>query len=693
MRHVLIGITFILSSSLSGQASIAHSETFDNNDREWKNSQNEESSYALENGEYRLKHSGTSGYYYSTANLFSDPYTDFEISAKFKEIGSVEGAGYGLILQDERRTNNIVRNHFILNEKGEFRVSRYNEEEEEYSIFKDWTKSPVEINPKGEWNTLSVHRSRGRYTLKINGTAVHYHTDGDFWGKEVGFMVYQGEEIIVDDLIVKQEGRSINTIDEETKEVQRENLGAGINSEFNELSPIITHDGSTLYYVTDRDDDDQQVWYTEKTGEHEWSDGKDIGFPINTDRANFVVSVTPDHNQLILGNHYKDHEQGISYSNRSSYGWSFPKTFEIDNYYNHNGYHEFTFSPNRKVLLMVCEREDSFGERDVYISFYDEDEEQFSEPMNMGPVINTAGNETSCFIAGDGTIYFSTDGHPGYGNNDIFLVRKLDDTWLNWSEPVNLGRGINTKDWDAYFTIPVKGEYAYMVSSDSGFGRGDIFRVKVTEKARPEPVVLVKGRVLNAKTEEPIEARITYRDLINDDELGVAYSDKKTGSYQIILPHGRRYSFLAEERGYFPVSANVDLTELAEFAELEQDLLLAPVEVGVVIRLNNIFFEFNESALLEESYSELKRLAKLMKENPKLEIEIGGHTDDQGSDEYNQSLSQRRVESVVTYLVSESIEAKRFVAKGYGEGNPIAENTTEEGRAFNRRVEFRVLKN
>jgi outer membrane protein OmpA-like peptidoglycan-associated protein len=232
-----------------------------------------------------------------------------------------------------------------------------------------------------------------------------------------------------------------------------------------------------------------------------------------------------------------------------------------------------------------------------------------------------------------------------------------------------------------------------MVSSESGFGNSDIFKVKVTEKARPEPVVLVNGKVLNAKTEEPIEARITYRDLINDEELGVAYSDKKTGSYQIILPHGRRYSFLAEEKGYFPVSANLDATALEEFAEVDQDLLLAPVEVGLVVRLNNIFFEYDDSALLEESYAELKRLVQLMKENPKLEVEIGGHTDDQGSDEYNLSLSQRRVESVVAYLVNAGIDAARFKARGYGESSPVADNSTEEGQAFNRRVEFRILKN
>ena len=692
MRHfILLSACLMGFLNASAQTTIVHQEDFSDNHRHWRTNQSDAVKYTVADGVYTIENTGETGYY-ATMGLFCDPYSDFEISAKFKHLRGNQSNGFGFILVDERRSKDVMRNEFIINAQGQYKVFTYHENSETWDTWKDWSDSPVPLNGSGEWNTLSIHRSRGRYSLKINGKPVHYHSDGDFWGKDVGFTVFDGQAVAIDDLIIKQEYREIVSIDNESQEVQLENLGAGINTVHGELAPVITHDGTTLYYVNDADDD-QDVWYASRNEDGSWSDGKDIGFPINNESPNFVVSATTDHNRLILGNHYKDKEQGISYSDRSSFGWAFPKTLEIDNYYNLNDYHEFTLSPNRKVLLMVCEREDSFGEKDIYISFYDEFEERFSEPLNLGPQINTAGNEVSTFIAGDGSIYFSSDGHPGYGDNDIFLVRKLDDTWLNWSDPINLGKGINTSDWDAYFTIPVTGEYAYMVSSDSGFGSSDIFRVKVTEKARPEPVVLVNGRVINAKTEEPIEARITYRDLVNDEELGIAYSDKKTGKYQIILPHGRRYSFLAEEKGYFPVSANIDATELAEFAELEQDLLLAPVEVGVVVRLNNIFFEYNESGLLEESYSELKRLVDLMKDNPKLEIEIGGHTDDQGSDEYNLSLSQRRVESVVSYLVEAGIDAKRFKAKGYGESSPVADNSTEEGRAFNRRVEFRILKN
>jgi outer membrane protein OmpA-like peptidoglycan-associated protein len=688
---ILLGLFMGLASIAQSQSTIIHQEDFSDNTRGWRTQGSDAVTYTVSDGVYRISNSDNTGYYV-VENLFCDPYADFEISARFRHVSGSTGSGFGLMLIDKRHSDDVKRNQFIIDAQGRFKVFTYHENKEEYKTWKDLSDSPVEMGATGEWNTLSVHRSRGRYSLKINGRPVHYHSDGDFWGKSIGLTVFENQVVEMDDIIVKQDGREVQAIEEGEQSLSLENLGAAINTKLGELAPVISHDGKTLYYVTD-DDEDQDIWYSSLQADQQWSQGKDIGFPLNTDKANFVVSVTPDHNRLVLGNHYKDNEQGISYSDRSSFGWAFPKTLEIDNYYNLNDYHEFTLSPSRKVLLMVCEREDSFGEKDMYISFYDEDEEAFSEPLNMGPQINTAGNEVSAFIAGDGSIYFSSDGHPGYGDNDIFLVRKLDDTWLNWSEPINLGRGVNTSDWDAYFTIPVSGAYAYMVSSDSGFGGSDIFRVKVSEKARPEPVVLVSGKVLHAKTQAPLGARITYRDLSNDEELGIAYSDKKTGDYQIILPHGRRYSFLAEEPGYFPVSAHVDATELAEFDEVSQDLLLAPVEVGLVVRLNNIFFAYDDAALLEESHAELDRLVKLIQDNPKLEIAIGGHTDDQGSDDYNLSLSQRRVESVVAYLNSAGISANRFTAQGYGESQPLADNTTEEGRAQNRRVEFRIEKN
>ncbi|MFH2095217.1 MAG: OmpA family protein, partial [Bacteroidota bacterium] len=382
---------------------------------------------------------------------------------------------------------------------------------------------------------------------------------------------------------------------------------------------------------------------------------------------------------------------GISMSTRSGSGWSIPATIEIKDFYNDSKYNEFCLSSNKKILLMTVQRKDSYGDKDIYVSF--DKNGVFTAPMNLGPVVNSFDNEASPFLASDEkTLYYSSKGKPGYGSSDIFVTRRLDDTWKNWSPPQNLGPEINSADWDAYYTIPASGDYAYLVSQDNSIGQGDIFRIKPPEAAKPEPVLLIYGKVLNKKNNEPMEAFITYNNLMTDEEIGTAVSDSKTGEYKIILPLGTNYSFRAAQEGFYPVSDNLDVSTLENYGEIERNLYLSPIEVGETIRLNNIFFDLDKATLKEESFSELNRLVRLLKENATMSITISGHTDNQGSDQYNLKLSEDRVNSVIQYLITNGVAKDRLSGKGYGESNPIGTNDTEEGKAINRRVEFTIDK-
>ncbi len=309
----------------------------------------------------------------------------------------------------------------------------------------------------------------------------------------------------------------------------------------------------------------------------------------------------------------------------------------------------------------------------------------------MGKTINTAAEESSPFLAADDkTLYFSSKGFSGYGGDDLFITRRLDSTWTNWSEPQNLGPDFNTPDDDQFFMITPSGEYAYYSRGDKNVDM-DIYRFKMPVVYRPDPVILVKGRVINAKTNEPLDAKIIYEQLNTGVEVGFTNSNPETGEYQILLPAGVNYGFLALKDKFIPLSENIDLTDVKEYKEIERDLYLVPIEVGVPVRLNNVFFDFDKSTLRKESFPELDRVVTLMKENPKLKVEIAGHTDWKGTDEYNQKLSQRRTNSVVKYLVHKGVISTRLVPKGYGEKQPIATNATDEGRQKNRRVEFVVL--
>ncbi|MDH4058419.1 MAG: OmpA family protein, partial [Cyclobacteriaceae bacterium] len=351
----------------------------------------------------------------------------------------------------------------------------------------------------------------------------------------------------------------------------------------------------------------------------------------------------------------------------------------------------------RKTLLMSVEREDSQGGRDLYVSFQKNDS-LWSEPLNLGDVINTAGEETAPFLAGDNvTMYFSSDGFSGFGGSDVYMTKRLDDTWTNWSEPENMGPDINTKLNDLFFNIPSTSEYAYY-SREVAVDNADVYRVKLPVFMSPEPIVIVKGTLIDATTGEPIAAKIIYEELPSGKEVGVTRSNPETGEYEIHLPGGKLYGFRAEAEGHISENQNLDLRNMTKDGEvLSKNIQLQPIQVARIepdatIQLNNIFFDFDKATLKSESFPELNRIVQLMNEQSTMEVEISGHADATGPETYNMGLSERRARSVVRYLTDKGVTAERIKVAFFGETKPIDSNETREGRSKNRRVEFKILK-
>ncbi len=489
-------------------------------------------------------------------------------------------------------------------------------------------------------------------------------------------------------------------------EILKINLGKSINSSFNEFAPIISADGRAIYFVRNNHpeivskwgEENQEIYFSKLENDSIWSEPTNIGQPLNNRQGNFVVSVSPDQNTLYLGNRYTKKGEpnggGLSISHKTGLNqWSVPKDVIIDKFVNTGNYVSYVISPDQKVLVLAIENDQSMGDLDLFVSFYI-GENHWSVPLNMGSIINTPEMEFSPFVAADAqTLYFSSKGHPGQGDADIFMSKRLDDTWLKWSIPQNLGPEINTEKWDGYFTIPASGDVSYLSSSNEAIGGSDIFKVILKKEVQPEPVALVSGKVLNIKSGEPVSAVIRYKFLETDEEVGTAISNKLDGRYQISLKGGYKYSFMAQKEGFYSVSDYLDLKELKSYNEIEKDLILAPIETGQVIRLNNLFFIFDTDKLIDESLGELNQLLTTLKDNPKMKVEIVGHTDSKGSDDYNMSLSERRARAVVNYLIEKGISEKRLTSKGYGETKPIAINDTDEGQQQNRRVEFVVIDN
>ncbi len=484
---------------------------------------------------------------------------------------------------------------------------------------------------------------------------------------------------------------------------QPENLGSNINTVYDEIAPIISPDGKYLffdrrYYPQNigekRDKDD--IWYSEKQTDSTWSLAKNIGPPLNNEFPNFIQAVTSDGNSVLLANEYLPSGElapGVSISNKTKDGWSFPIIQNIRKFRNHSQHANYFLTSDGQYLLMAIEGNDSYGELDLYVSQRLSDNE-WSEPKNLGADINTIAHDYSPFLATDGlSLYFSSEGHAGYGKADIFVSKRLDDSWQHWSKPQNLGPVINSKDMDSKYNIPASGEYAYFSSTHNSIGRNDIYRIKLPKEIKPNPVVLVSGFVLNKKDSSALDARVIVEKLPEGTEIAIARSNPNNGAFSIVLQANQQYGFRAVALNYFDDNRNLDISDIKRYTEIkDQNLYLSPIEVGQIVRLNNIFFETDKSILKPESFPELNRAVKFLSSNPNLEIEVAGHTDNVGSDSYNLRLSDNRAKAVATYLIQKGIDQNRIVSKGYGESQPETTNDTEEGRQINRRVEFRILK-
>ncbi len=479
----------------------------------------------------------------------------------------------------------------------------------------------------------------------------------------------------------------------------KENLGTHINTSFTETKPVISADGKMLYFCRQnypdniRGKQDQQDIYYSQLENGSWTKAQNIGWPLNDQHPNGISSVSPDGNSVLLINEYVSGgyvKPGVSMAYREGNSWSFPEKLEIENFYNFSPYVDYTMSSDNQVLLLSVQRKDGFGDQDLYVSFLKDG--HWQTPVNLGAAVNTPGADFAPFLAADGkTLYFASEGHQGFGGSDIFYSKRLDDSWSNWSKPLNLGPAVNSKTWDAYYSISARGDYAYFVSTNEQSSSKDIYRIRLPDEVRPEPVVLVKGKVLNANTNQPVPASVVFKPQNTPVVGGLARSDPQNGYYKIVLPKGNAYYFQAEVEGYLALIKSIDLTQASKYTELEEDLYLVPLAKGQKIPLNNIFFVRSQAELLPQSYQELDRLIAILKEYPTLQIELGGHTDNLGQSSLNFDLSLQRVDAVKEYLVKYGIDSQRLHTKGYGDTKPIALNDRELNRRRNRRVEFTIL--
>jgi OOP family OmpA-OmpF porin len=514
-----------------------------------------------------------------------------------------------------------------------------------------------------------------------------------------GWNVIKGVGLSNDDKLYEIAPALIDTSHNHKKEVIGENVNSNDCFEFN---PKIAPDGKTLYFVKEcqgQGEGDQDIWYSERDSAGQWKDAKNIGVPLNNKGHNFVASISPDGQTLVIGNKYKgdgsDGGDGVSISRKDEDGnWRMPRTLEIPKYENLNEHANFYMSNDNSVLLMAIQDKNSIGDQDLYASIFNKSLKSWSEPINLGNTINTVFQEDYPYLANDGvTLFFSSKGQIGYGGMDIYMSKRLDDSWTKWSTPQNLGPFVNTKADDKGFTIASEGDHAYFNSApfNSDLHHMDIFRVDLPKMLHQIPRILVSGTCYNAKDKKGLRAMISIKD-DNGSTVSFCVSNPKSGKYVMSVPFGKVYDIMGEVIEYFKITEKLALTDITMGIESKKNFeFKAFMDTGTVYKMQDILFESNSATLMDESYHELDKVSDLMKQQSKSIFEIIGHTDNVGAATSNKILSEERVKSVITYLISNGIKSFRLKSKGMGEIEPVADNESVEGRALNRRVEFKVL--
>jgi outer membrane protein OmpA-like peptidoglycan-associated protein len=464
----------------------------------------------------------------------------------------------------------------------------------------------------------------------------------------------------------------------------------------------------------------EDIYISYKQTDGSWSKSKNIGEPINSNDhdANSGISNDGQRFAIYLG---KSNGGDLYESRLTGDIWSKPESMGKN--INTKDFHESSacYSPDGNVLYFVSDKNGGLGDHDIYMSKLDE-KGNWGEAVNLGSVINTPYSEEGVYMHPDGkTLYFSSQGHSSMGGFDIFKS-VYNDKSKAWSKPENIGYPVNTTDDDVFFVISASGRRGYYTSmaADSR-GLRDLYVVTFlgSEKqvvlnnednllasvAAPikevvvAPIVevkeaqltILKGVITDALTTNFLEAEIEIVDNQANVVIATFKSNSATGKYLVSLPAGKNYGIAVKKDGYLFHSENFDIPSTSAFQTVEKDVALKGLKVGSKIVLKNIFFDLDKASLRPESTAELNRLIKLMADVPTLKIELSGHTDSQGADNYNQSLSEKRAKAVVDYLTNAGVAAGRLVSVGYGETQPISTNETKEGRQLNRRTEFKVL--
>lgn len=489
-----------------------------------------------------------------------------------------------------------------------------------------------------------------------------------------------------------------------------DNLGDSINTEYPEFSPVISADNRVLFYTARRPDsyggqkDEngsyyEDIYFASRGYGEEWTSSQNIGEPINTESHDATVGLAPDGKSLLTYKGLNSKNGDVFITRQNDDGtWQEPQSIGANI---NTKYHESSasLSFDEKTLFFESDQPGGFGQHDIYVSYWDEEKQEWGKPVNLGPTINTEYEEKGVFFHPDNrTLYFSSNGHNNIGGLDIFKTVLNPETG-EWSKPENIGYPINTPDDDIYFVVTGDERYAYYSSyREDGYGEKDIYKItflgpkknpliaeadllnsdenlfssdhtKMVEQFDDSKLFVLKGTVYDGKTKVGISTNLTITNSKTNQTVADIITNSD-GTYSIILVPGESYALTVSGSSYTIASKTLNSTKDDNNKEITMDFELFPPATGQSFTLHNIYFDFDKTDLRHKSVDELDKLVKIMKENPSIVIELAGHTDRRGSAEYNLQLSRERAEVAKAYLVSKGIDPSRIKTVGYGESQP-----------------------
>ena len=470
---------------------------------------------------------------------------------------------------------------------------------------------------------------------------------------------------------------------------QPTNIGENINSSFDDYFPVLTPDAKQLFF-TRKINGQEDIYFSDKIN-NTWTKAQLLDDKVNTPNYNEgSQSISANGNLLFFTTCNRPNVFGscdIFYTYFDGKNWM--QANGINKPINTTSWDaQPSYSADGRVLYFSSDRPNGVGGKDIWVSYLD-DQLKWSEPNNLGDQINTPYDEQTPFIHPDGkTLYFISNGHIGMGMNDIFMSKLENGIW---SKPVNLGYPINTEKDEMGLFVSTDGSKAYFASSRTeGLGKLDIYEFDLPQAFKPQATTYVKVFVKNASNNNPLFSQYSIID-INTNELVNKGNTNSAGNFTVCLTANRDYALIVQKDGFLLQTENFSFKEGTIFQPYTLDIFLQAIEKNSQVVLNNIFYESNSAAINPKSYAELDKLFEFLTKNQQIKVEIGGHTDNVGEKTYNQTLSQKRAQNVVDYLVKKGIASTRIIAKGYADTQPVVPNTSEENKAKNRRTVLKII--